>query len=89
MNNIPFSGINENTTKIIIADDYCLIREAIRARIEKEKDLEVVAETGDGKEAVDISVKLNPDIVIMDDDMPILNGLEATKQIVEKWKQKE
>lgn len=71
-------------TRIIIADDYPLIRQALRTCIEKEKDLEVVAETGDGQEAVELAIKLHPDVVIMDTEMPLLNGVEATRQIVER-----
>jgi two-component system, NarL family, response regulator LiaR len=70
--------------KILLADDHPLMRQAIRMWLEKQQDLEVIAEAWDGKEAVDIAVKLLPDIVIMDISMPRINGLEATRQIVSK-----
>ena len=82
---IMTSSITEkDRIKIVLADDYPLIREALRMHIEKEEDLEVIAETGDGKEAVELSLKLHPDVVIMDTDMPLLSGIEATRQITER-----
>lgn len=67
--------------RIMIADDHPLIRQALRNVIEKEPDFEVIAEAGNGEEAVKLSGELSPDVVIMDIAMPILNGVEATKQI--------
>jgi DNA-binding NarL/FixJ family response regulator len=67
--------------KVLIADDHPLIRQALRNDIEKEPDFEIVGEAGNGAEAVELSGKLLPDIVIMDISMPVLNGVEATKQI--------
>lgn len=72
------------TTRIIIASCYPLIQQALRINIEKEQDLEIVAETFDSKEATELSIQLHPDIVIMDTDMPLLSGLEASRQIFEK-----
>jgi DNA-binding NarL/FixJ family response regulator len=58
------------------------MRQALRMWIEKQRDLEVIAEASDGLETLDIATKLCPDVVIMDISMPKLSGLEATKQIV-------
>ncbi len=69
-------------TRIILVDDHPLMRQALRMWIEREQDLEVVAEASDGAEAVAIASKLHPDIVIMDITLPRLSGLEATRQIV-------
>jgi len=69
--------------RIIIADDHKVVREGTRELLQKENDLEVVGEAGDGEEAVDLVKKLKPDVVIMDIAMPRLNGIEATKQIKE------
>ncbi|NQT74128.1 MAG: response regulator transcription factor [Chloroflexi bacterium] len=69
--------------RIIIADDHKVVREGTRELLQKENDLEVVGEAGDGEEAVDLVKQLNPDVVIMDIAMPRLNGIEATKQIKE------
>jgi two-component system, NarL family, response regulator LiaR len=77
------SKVNETRKiRIVLADDHPLMRQAIRMWLEKQQDLEVLAEACDGKEAVDVTTKLHPDIVIMDISMPKINGLEATRQIM-------
>lgn len=68
-------------TRILLVDDHPLVRRALRDILEKEPDLRVVAEAGDGREAVEMTAEHQPDIVIMDISMPVLNGVEATKQI--------
>lgn len=73
---------NYHYTRIIIADDHPLMRNALKMWIEEQQDLKVIAEASNGKEAVEICVRLRPDLVIMDINMPVLNGLEATRQIV-------
>jgi NarL family two-component system response regulator LiaR len=67
--------------RVVLADDHPLLREALRSTFERQEDIEVVGEAGDGEEAVKLSSELKPDIVIMDIVMPNLNGIEATKQI--------
>ena len=74
-----------NPTLILIADDHALVRAGIRAFLERIPNIEVVAEASDGREAVELVTKLQPDIVLMDIAMPDLNGLEATSQIVKMW----
>jgi len=68
-------------TTIIIADDHPVVRKALRNEMEKEADFIVMAEAGDGEEAVRLVSELIPDVVIMDIGMPKLNGIEATRQI--------
>ncbi len=68
---------------ILIADDHPLLREALRHALEREKDVDVIAEAGDGEEAVRLASELKPDVVVMDIVMPKLNGIEATKKIKE------
>lgn len=68
-------------TTILLADDHPLMRQALRDILEKEPDLEVVGEAGDGAEAVEMTTRVNPDVVIMDISMPVMNGVEATAQI--------
>lgn len=68
-------------TRIMLADDHPLLRQALRNVLEKQPDFEVIAEASHGEEAVKLATEMLPDIVIMDISMPILNGLEATKQI--------
>ena len=67
--------------RIILADDHRIIREGLRSLIEKQPDMEVVAEAADGRTAVQLAQQLQPDVVIMDIAMPDLNGIQATRQI--------
>jgi NarL family two-component system response regulator LiaR len=67
--------------RILLADDHVMVREGTRQILEREPDLEVVAEAGDGQEAVALTERERPDVVIMDISMPIMNGIEATKDI--------
>ncbi len=68
--------------RIMIADDHAIVRNGLRSLIEKEHDMEVIAETGNGRDAVRTALKLAPDVVIMDIAMPDLNGIEAARQII-------
>ena len=67
--------------KIIIADDHAVVREGTRALLEKEEDMEVVGEAGDGEEALRIIEKKHPDVAILDISMPKLSGIEVTRRI--------
>ncbi|MFC1974705.1 response regulator [Chloroflexota bacterium] len=67
--------------KILIADDHAVVREGTRQILEQEPDLNVVAEAGDGEEAVRLAGDFKPDVAIIDIAMPKLDGIEATKQI--------
>jgi two-component system, NarL family, response regulator NreC len=67
--------------RILLVDDHKILRAGLRALIEKEKDLEVVAETEDGHRAVELALDLSPDVIIMDISMSKLNGIDATRQI--------
>lgn len=71
--------------RILIADDHAVVREGTRQLLEREADLEVVAEAGDGEEAVRLVSTTKPDVVIMDINMPRLDGIGATKKIKELY----
>lgn len=70
-----------NKIKLLLADDHAVLRAGLKALLNSQPDMEVIAEAADGEEAVRKSAELTPDIVIMDISMPILTGLEATKEI--------
>lgn len=67
--------------RVLIADDHEVVRDGIRALIERQPDLEVCALAANGREAVDLACKTEPDVVVMDITMPVLDGVEAIRQI--------
>ena len=69
---------------IILVDDHKIIRDGLRSLLAKETDMAVVAEAENGRDAVKLSRKLNPDIVVMDINMPDLNGVDAATLILEE-----
>jgi len=66
---------------VLLADDHQIVREGFRSLLGHEHDIEVVGEAANGREAVQLTRKLRPAVVVMDIAMPLLNGLEATRQI--------
>lgn len=69
--------------RVLIADDHRLFRMGLRQACESTSDFEVVGEAGDGQEAVALAQRCRPDVILMDIQMPILDGVEATRRIVE------
>jgi DNA-binding NarL/FixJ family response regulator len=69
--------------RVLLADDHPLFRQGLRAALEETPSLKVVAEATDGREAVELARELAPDVVLMDIQMPELNGIEATRRILE------
>jgi DNA-binding NarL/FixJ family response regulator len=67
---------------VLLAEDHTIVREGFRKMLELEDDLEVIGEAQNGRQAVTMVRKLRPDVVLMDIAMPMLNGLEATRQIL-------
>src|SRR5574340_481794 len=71
-----------NTIRVLLADDHSLMRAGLRALLKSLELVQVVAEAGNGHEAIQLAEQHQPDIVIMDIGMPELNGLEATARMV-------
>jgi DNA-binding NarL/FixJ family response regulator len=71
-------------TRIILGDDHTLVRQGLRKILEARTNLEVVGEAGDGREVVRQTLAVQPDVVILDIGMPLLNGIEAARQIVRR-----
>jgi two-component system, NarL family, response regulator LiaR len=73
--------------RLLLADDHAVLRQGTAELLQREPDLEVVGEAGDGQQAIELVQTLKPDIVIMDVRMPVLSGVEATRRIREAWPQ--
>jgi two-component system response regulator NreC len=67
--------------RILLADDHAMVRQGFRLILSSQADMEIVGEAGNGREAVEMAEKLQPDIIVMDVAMPELNGIEATRKI--------
>ena len=67
--------------RIIICDDQDIVRDGLELLLKLEKDMEIVGVAGDGAEAVEIAVRTKPDLVLMDLKMPVMNGVDATREI--------
>jgi two-component system response regulator NreC len=70
--------------RILIGDDHTLVRQGLRKILEEQPDWEVVAQASDGREAVRLALAVQPDVAILDIGMPLLNGIDATRQIVRR-----
>src|SRR5271169_752958 len=76
-----------STIRILLADDHVVMRRGIRALLERRPEFQVVAEAGDGREAVQLTETYSPHVVVADIAMPNLNGIEAARQITQRWPQ--
>lgn len=68
--------------RILLADDHTVVRDGLRALLEKQPDMAVVAEAADGRDSIRLAEEQSPDVIIMDIGMPNLNGIEATRRIL-------
>jgi two-component system response regulator NreC len=73
----------DKTIRVLLAEDHTIVREGLKALLTATEDLEVVGEVEDGREAVEAVGRLQPDVVVMDLNMPKLNGVDATREIRE------
>jgi len=73
------------TIRVFIADDHTIVRSGIQALLETIDDLEVIGEAGDGRQAVAAVLALRPDVVLMDLEMPVMDGIEAIEAIIGRW----
>jgi len=71
--------------KVLVVDDHAVVREGIRALLSLQKDIEVIGEAVDGRDAIDKVQHLTPNVAVMDIVMPVMSGLEATKQITKDY----
>lgn len=71
--------------RVLLVDDHAIVREGIQSLLARRKDIEIVGQAVDGKQGVDAVAQLNPDVVLMDITMPVMNGLDATREIHQRF----
>jgi DNA-binding NarL/FixJ family response regulator len=81
--------VNAGPLRLVVVDDHGVVRRGVRALLESHPGWQVVAEGGNGREAVELVRELRPDVIVLDLSMPDMNGLEATRRIVEESPQTE
>jgi DNA-binding NarL/FixJ family response regulator len=82
---IPSLPAFQRAIQVLIAEDHMVVRQGLKALLEGEGDIKVVGEAENGRMAVEMAHKLRPEVILMDIAMPLLNGLEATRQILKAY----
>ncbi len=77
---MPDNG-EQKTVRILLVDDHALIRRGMRGQFALEPVFSIVGEAGDGAQAIELAAQLQPDVVLMDIDMPVMDGITATQRI--------
>jgi DNA-binding NarL/FixJ family response regulator len=87
MSNSPYGNVREpgDRTRLLIVDDHALYRRGLRSMFELEPDIEVVGEASDGLEAIEKVEALHPDVVLMDVNMPGMDGMQATRKLADAY----
>ena len=83
--NVIQTTLHNQTIRVLLVDDHTLVRQGLRALLESYSDLSVTGEAGDGEEAITMVAQLGPNVVLMDINMPWMDGIEATKRIKQDW----
>ncbi len=81
----PTRGEQAAPARVLVVDDHAIVREGIASVLDSDLRIEVVGEAGDGVEALELLQQLQADVVLMDVNMPRMNGIEATREIHERW----
>lgn len=76
-------GLRVSPIRVLLVDDHAMVRQGLRSVLEGYADLDIIAEAGDGEEAVNLADVLKPDLIVMDVNLPRLDGIEATKRILQ------
>ncbi|MBT2569317.1 response regulator transcription factor [Planococcus sp. ISL-110] len=71
--------------RILLVDDHEMVRIGVSAYLQSQKDMEIAGEAANGQEAIEMALELRPDLILMDMVMPVMNGAEATKAIIDQW----
>src|SRR5215217_1902774 len=78
----PSAPGRSSPVRVLLVDDHAMVRQGLRSVLDGYADLDVIAEAGDGEEAVNLAHLLGPDVIVMDVNLPRLDGIEATKRIL-------
>jgi len=77
----------ERRVRVLLVDDHCMLRESLRRLLESEASIEVVGQAGDGVQAIQLVRHLLPDVVVMDAEMPSMDGVQATRNLTIEFPQ--